>query len=575
MPRKLATASLIGLVLTGAGCASNAPDDSTVGDYLAGRLAARANDVDAAADAFAAAQGEAPGSTDLLRDAFFYSTAAGEVEAAMPFAAALAKRKYAEDDGLSKIALAARAIKNGRYGEARTLLADGVDAEYLNPTVKILTAWATAAERGPNAAAKVLTDTTRDEFKGFYPLHEALLAEKAGRLADARAAHQVSVMTYGGPVGRSAYGAFLERTGDEVAAREYYAILAEDPGLGRQVARKGLERLKSGEAPTEFADTTPAEGAAIAFYSLGAAILDQTITQRAAAERAGFILNEANYNMPLIFFQLALYLDPDLDEAMRFAGSLYNIYGEYEKAIAALSKIAPASPYYEQARIEIAGALNALDRPGEAEKTLRQAARRTDGGFAARLALAGLMADHGRHSEAVAVLDDLIAALPEEPEEDAWRYYLSRAASLLELDDWERAEADLQRAVKIAPEEATVLNYLGYSWAERGENLDRAFALIEKAVALEPTSGPIIDSLGWAHYQLGHYEEAVGHLEQAAALEPADPTITDHLGDVYWRLGRKIEARYQWRRVLELDPGEELEQRVEQKLARGLPDEEE
>lgn len=571
MPRKFAISSLIVAAFL-SGCVSYAPEESTVGDYLAGRFAARTHDVGAAADAFAAAQNEAPGSTELLRDAFFFSLAAGDVEAAMPFAETLASRENAGDDGLSEVALAARAIKHGRFADARTLLADGVEADYLNPTARILRAWATAASEGPNAAAKVLTDTTEDEFKGFYPLHEALLAEKAGRLADARAAHQVSVMTYGGPVGRSAYGAFLERAGDPAAAREYYELLAENPGLGRQMAKKGLKRLEAGKTPADFANTTPGEGAAIAFYSLGAAILDQTISRRAAAERAGFNVGEANYNMPLVFFQLALYLDPDLDEALRFAGSLFNVYGEHEKALEMLSQVAPSSPYYEQARIEMAGAFNALERPDQAAAVLRQAARRTGGGFDVRLALAGLMADRGRHADAIHVLDDMIAGLAEDPEDDAWRYYISRAASLLELDEWARAEADLKRAVELAPEEATALNYLGYSWAERGENLDRAFTLIEKAVSLAPQSGPIIDSLGWAHYQLGHYEEAVGHLEQAAAFEPADPTITDHLGDVYWRLGRKLEARYQWRRVLELDPSDKLEKAVEKKLAQGLPD---
>ncbi|MBT8472723.1 MAG: tetratricopeptide repeat protein, partial [Marinicaulis sp.] len=131
---------------------------------------------------------------------------------------------------------------------------------------------------------------------------------------------------------------------------------------------------------------------------------------------------------------------------------------------------------------------------------------------------------------------------------------------------------DLEYAVELAPEEATTLNYLGYSWAERGLNLEKAFELIEKAVALEPQSGAIIDSLGWAHYQLGNYDEAIVHLEKAASLEPGDPTITDHLGDIYWQKGRAIEARYQWRRVLELEPDEKTAASVREKIENGLTD---
>ena len=283
-------------------------------------------------------------------------------------------------------------------------------------------------------------------------------------------------------------------------------------------------------------------------------------------------MGPVNYNLPLAFAQLALYLDPDFDDALRFAGSILNVYGDHESAIATLSRITPSSPYFEQAQIDKAAALTALDRHEEAIAVLRNAARRDETAVEASMALANLLAIRERHEEAVEVLGPVIARLPETPDDDAWRYFITRAASLLALDEWPRAEQDLIRAVEIAPDEPTALNYLGYSWAERGENLEEAFALIEKAVSLRPSSGAIIDSLGWAHYQLGEYDIAVGHLEQAASLEPGDPVITDHLGDVYWRLGRKTEARFQWTRVLELEPDETLEAAVQRKLSDGLPE---
>jgi len=556
-----------------AGCGSVAPEDSAVGDYLGGRLAASARDVDNAASAFSEAQAEAPGAAQVLRDAFFFNLAAGDIEKAIPLAERLASMDEPRDDGLSQVVLAAHAVKTGRYARARRLVADGASGAYLNSTAKIIKVWAVAGLDGPDAAARVLNNFEEGDFKGFNPLHEALLAEKAGRVADARSAYQIAVMTSGERLARRAYGALLERAGEPAAALEYYDLLAKDPRFGRPIARRGVARLNAGVASARFADTAPAEGAAIAFYGLGSTILEQAANQRAVARRAGLrIVEDANYNLPLVFFQLALYLDPELEAALLLAGSLLNVYGEHEEAVETLARIEPASPYFEQAQTEIAGAFNALDRPDEAISTLKEASRQEPDGLELRLSLANLYAARERHREAVKTLDVLIARLPEEPEADAWRYYLARGAALLLLDAWPRAEGDLKRAVALAPEEPTALNYLGYSWAERGENLNEAFKLIEKAIALQPTSGPIIDSLGWAHYQLERYEEAVGHLEQAAALEPADPTITDHLGDVYWRLGRELEARYQWRRVLELEPALDLQARVEQKLVRGLTD---
>ncbi len=560
----------LGAALVMAGCVSPQSEESIVGDYLSARLAARTNDVGAAAQAFSAAQSEAPGSRQILRDAFFFQLAAGNIEKAKPFAERLAALEDAGDDGLATMVLAAHAIKHKDYKKSRAALLDAEVAGYLTATANILRAWSVEPSGGPEAALTSLREAAGSEYKGFYPLHQALFSEKAGELDQARTAYQLSVMTVGGPVDVAAYGGFLERSGDKTAAREFYELLGEKPGLARIPARAGLARLDAGKTPPSLTGTSPAEGTAIAFYALANGILQQTVSQRAAAEDAGFRVGDANFNMPLAFAQLALYLDPSFDEARRLAGSILNVYGDSEEAIAMLSAIGPSSPYYEQSRIEIAGALNALGRSDEAISVLRKAARREKSSYDARLALSGLVASRGKHREAVKILDNLLADVSVKQASSDWRLYLSRAASLMEIGDWPRAESDLKHAVELAPEEATALNYLGYSWAERGENLDEAFDLIEKAVSLDPNSGPIIDSLGWAHYQLGQYDQAVGHLEQAAALEPGDPTITDHLGDIYWRLGRRLEAQYQWRRVLELEPNEDLKAAVEEKLENGL-----
>ncbi len=563
---------LCAFALLAFGCVTPAPEESVVGDYLSGRLAARTNDVVAAAGAFSDAQTEAPGAPKILRDAFFFHLASGNFAAAIPMAEKIAGDPSEGDDGLAAMVLAARALKLGQYQSARTALAGAQEAVYFSATKKIIDAWAVSALRGPNGAAQILSTGAESDFKGFDPLHMALLAEKASRPDAALSAHQLSVVTYGGTVGRSAYGAFLERSGDVDAAREFYGLLVQEAGPDRQIARQGLARLDAGEVSQSFADATPTQGAAIAFYTLAGAILQQTTNQRAAAERAGFNINDINYNLPLVLTQLALYVDPNFDDARRFAGSILNAYGNYDLANSILTKVPPTSPYFELARMEIAAGLAAQEKDAQAINVLRNALRHDPDALELRLTLANFLASRERYDEAIEVVDALIARLPEDVERDAWRYYIARASYLLEVDDWPSTEKDLKRAVEIAPEEPTALNYLGYSWAERGQNLEEAFALIEKAVSLQPNSGAIIDSLGWAHFQLGDYDQAVGHLEQAAALAPDDSTVTEHLGDVYWRLGRKREARYQWSRALELEPSDEQSAILNDKMANGLPD---
>jgi len=138
------------------------------------------------------------------------------------------------------------------------------------------------------------------------------------------------------------------------------------------------------------------------------------------------------------------------------------------------------------------------------------------------------------------------------------------------LGRWPEAEADFKRVLKFAPDDVDTLNYLGYTWVDRGENLTEAFDMIRKAVTQQPQSGAIVDSLGWAHYKLGEYQEAKEKLEDAVALSPSSATIIDHLGDVYWKLGRKREAGFQWKRALEFDPTDDERATIDIKLKGGL-----
>ena len=115
-----------------------------------------------------------------------------------------------------------------------------------------------------------------------------------------------------------------------------------------------------------------------------------------------------------------------------------------------------------------------------------------------------------------------------------------------------------------------MLNYLGYSWVDMGINLDEGLDMIRSAVDQRPNDGYIVDSLGWAYYRLGRYQEAVEQLERAAELRPEDPVINDHLGDAYWQVGRKLEATFQWNHARDLDPEPADLEKIVKKLESGL-----
>jgi len=136
------------------------------------------------------------------------------------------------------------------------------------------------------------------------------------------------------------------------------------------------------------------------------------------------------------------------------------------------------------------------------------------------------------------------------------------------------AVSAFRRLLDVDPDSHQALNYLGYMWAERGENLPEALAMIRRAVAMEPENGAYIDSLGWAYYQLGRYEEALRELRRAVDLTGQDATVLEHLGDAYLALGQAAEARKIYLEALQLEDANaaELRRKLEPlKNAAGSP----
>jgi Flp pilus assembly protein TadD len=186
-------------------------------------------------------------------------------------------------------------------------------------------------------------------------------------------------------------------------------------------------------------------------------------------------------------------------------------------------------------------------------------------------ALATIYRNAERYDDVIGVLNESIEAGSDIASAE-WRLYYLRGVAYERLGEWEASDADFLSALELSPDQPDVLNYLGYSWIDRGVNFAEGLDLIERAVSQRPDSGYIIDSLGWAHYQLGNYQEAVAALERAAMIEVSHPVVLDHLGDAYWQVGRRREAMYQWSHALESDPDDALRAEIEVKLVNGLPE---
>ncbi len=149
-------------------------------------------------------------------------------------------------------------------------------------------------------------------------------------------------------------------------------------------------------------------------------------------------------------------------------------------------------------------------------------------------------------SDSIPLLERLL-----DKQQDSTQALFLLGAAHERLGDHEQAVATFRRLLELAPDHAPTLNYLGYMWAEVGENLAEAVSLIRRAVALDPDNGAYVDSLGWAYFQLGRYGEARGHLEWAVRLIPDDATILEHLGDLYVALKDIERARASYQQALD------------------------
>jgi tetratricopeptide (TPR) repeat protein len=164
------------------------------------------------------------------------------------------------------------------------------------------------------------------------------------------------------------------------------------------------------------------------------------------------------------------------------------------------------------------------------------------------IALANLYSDANRHAEAIKVLQDAQAKFPAD---NAVTFELG--ATFDKNRRYADAEGVFKQLLARDPDNAAVLNYLGYMLAERGERLDESVSLLKKALQLEPENGSFLDSLGWAYYKSEQLALAEDYLRRAAHQLRTNSVIQDHYGDVLFKLRRVDEAIAAWTRALEGD----------------------
>ncbi|TZG28048.1 tetratricopeptide repeat protein [Sphingomonas montanisoli] len=511
--------------------------------YVQARLADASGLPEMAAQNYGRLLAEAPGDKGLALRAYRQALTAGDFRLASKAAGELDRIGALPADGTLLLLSDAVAAKD--WVKAR-VLCDRIDKEALfSFLLPVIRGWVAVGAGDSNPLRAMDTPGQSQLANSYARDHRILIALVAGKRDEA--VQSIRALIAQGDVRslrlRLAVAAFVAKTGD----RETAASLLDGRAPELEAARA---RLAAGKTLPGAIDD-PADG------------LAELFTQLAVDVKSG-----GRSPMSLQLARLATYVAPANTGARIAAADLLSGAEYRDSALKLIDGVSPDDPLYDAARQVRTSILTAKgDKQAVLAELQRTAAQpgATPSNFAD---LGQILSDLSRPQDAAAAYGRAVA-MNKAAGTPNWVYLFLMASTLDEAGQWPAAKTALAEANAIDPQQAIVLNYLGYGMLEHGEDLAVAQAYIERASALDPSDAAISDSLGWLYYKRGNYAGAIAALERAIVADPSEPVMHDHLGDAYWATGRRIEARYAWRAALVHAEPDDIA-RINRKLADGL-----
>ena len=287
---------------------------------------------------------------------------------------------------------------------------------------------------------------------------------------------------------------------------------------------------------------------------------------------ANGLSSQTNYSVSNFYLNLAKYLNSNFQSYETLYAENFEVLEQYENAIKIYKKIKnTGSNYNWHASKRIAFILKKQEKKKESINYLKASFLKIKNpkiyeifDYAEFLKNNEQFQDSIKYySEVIALIDEKNILYPKALD--------GRGVAYERTNQWKKAEVDLLNSLIFSPDDAYVINYLAYSWIEKGINIEKSLGMLKKANKLRPNDGYIVDSLGWALFKLKKYDEAKKYMQLAVRLMASDPVINDHFADVLWMSNNSLQARYYWSYVLKLKKTEEnLKKKIENKLLFGL-----
>ena len=534
------------------------PGQSLAGNYLAARIANTDRDTASAAAFYRQAMEFDSENTELKQQAFQTFIANGDFDEGVELGETLSKLGQAPE--MAHIVLAVNHIRSKAWASAQKELNHNWRAALDRLVASLVLGWAKVGEGKFEEAQNTVDDLKGpDWYKLFVQYHGGLITLSSGDTKGGIARLEKAVANIAGGQGANfTYMRVIQslaqaywKDGNKDKANELI-----DRALAMQPRNPVFKAMKANLLTNEGLAapvSTPRRGAAEVFLNLGTAVN-----------------KDGGEQFARVYLQLAATLAGDDEVIIMQLADLYDQQKLSERSNLLFAKIEQQSPYYRIAQLEIAINLDAAEDIDASKAIFSKLIQSGPKDVTAHLSYASVLARHEKFADVIPLLKQLTDRL-KNPIRLNWPVFYRLGIAYERTKRWPEAEAAFRRALALYPDQPSVLNYLGYSWVDMGINLEEGLKMIRKAVSIRPNDGYMVDSLGWAYYKMGRFEEAVEDLERAVALRPSDPTINDHLGDAYWRSKRKLEATFQWRHALSLDPPSDLDiNKIEDKLENGL-----
>ncbi|MBR5130024.1 MAG: hypothetical protein IKV03_02230 [Alphaproteobacteria bacterium] len=520
------------------------PETADLGAYLAGILARNSQDIERAAHYFEQAYLGDTENKELVRETYLLNGLAGHFNIFMQTAEQLIGE---EKSYYAPLFLAADAVKRGDYEYVLKNTPLFNSADYAQGLLyAVIRAWSHAALGNEIRAFQALnTLKEKKEALGTYWYQKALIAIYLKKnLVAKEAFERLSQME-------------LPTIASLVAARQFYLSLNEwdKNNVLFQKYEKAVEDNKAlGEILINRADEplliTPRFGVGDAFF------LISTVWD----------IQEKSAETGLMFNQLALYLVPDSNIYKIWGAEQFEMIKYYKEANKLYNLIRPTS-----GTILFKKALNLMlmnDMEG-AENLFKGLSQQLPENSMLITMLGNLYRDTNRPELAEQQYNSALKFVDEMEDKEVANLHFMRAVVLDKMKRTEERDLSLIEALKITPNDAKILNYLGYVWIDEGKNVSQAVDYIKRAHQLTPKEAYIWDSLAWGYYKQEKYDVALSFAERAADKMPYSALVQSHLGDIYFALGRKREAKYQYNKALNLkeDMTDTLRVELTQKLS--------